>query len=403
MKKIVLAYSGGLDTSIAISWLKEKYDCDIIAMAADVGQGEDLASLQTKAVASGAARFYVEDAREELVRDFIFPMLKAGATYERQYLLGTAIARPVIAKRLVAVALQEGADAVAHGATGKGNDQVRFELTVKALAPQLKIVAPWREWEIRSRDDAFDYAEKRGIPLTITRDKPYSIDRNIWHSSYEGGILEDPARMPEKSMFQLTVDPADAPDQPEYVTVGFARGVPVSIDGKILGPVELLTELNTLAGRHGVGRVDMVENRLVGMKSRGVYETPGGTLLYFAHRQVESLTLDRETLHFKEMLAVRYGELVYYGQWYTPLRQALDAFVASTQNQVSGFVRLKLYKGNLTLAGVWSDYSLYREDLATFGADTVFSHRDAEGFINLFGLPLKVQGLLEQQRAENRQ
>ncbi len=403
MKKIVLAYSGGLDTSVAISWLKEKYNCEVVAMAADVGQGEELALLREKAAASGASKLYIEDVREEFVRDFIFPMLKAGAMYERQYLLGTAIARPAIAKRLVEVALKEGADAVAHGATGKGNDQVRFELTVKALAPQLKIVAPWREWEIRSRDDAFDYAEKRGIPLPVTKDKPYSMDRNIWHLSYEGGILEDPTREPDKDMFLLTVDPADAPDEPGYVTIGFEQGVPVSIDGRVPGPVELLTELNALAGRHGVGRVDMVENRLVGMKSRGVYETPGGTLLYFAHRQLESLTLDRETLHFKEMVAIKYGQLVYYGQWYTPLREALDAFVNCTQRNVTGSVRLKLFKGNISVAGRWSEFSLYREDLATFGADAVYNQRDAEGFINLFGLPLKVQGLLEQKRAEKKQ
>jgi len=403
MKKIVLAYSGGLDTSIAVSWLREKYHCEVVAMAADVGQGEELAPLKAKATASGASKFYVEDVREEFVRDFIFPMLKAGALYEGQYLLGTAIARPAIAKRLVEVALKEEADAVAHGATGKGNDQVRFELTVKALAPQLKIVAPWREWEIRSRDDAFAYAEQRGIPLPVSKDKPYSMDRNIWHLSYEGGILEDPAREPDKDMFLLTVDPADAPDAPGYVTIDFEQGTPVSVNSKVLGPVELLTELNSIAGRHGVGRVDMVENRLVGMKSRGVYETPGGTLLYFAHRQLESLTLDRETLHFKEIAAVKYGELVYYGQWFTPLRQALDAFMAGTQRNVTGSVRLKLYKGNLSVAGRRSDYSLYREDLATFGADAVYNQRDAEGFINLFGLPLKVQGLLEQQKSGKKQ
>ncbi len=394
MKKIVLAYSGGLDTSVAISWLREKYNCEVVAMVADVGQGEELEPLEAKAMASGAGKFYIEDIRDEFLRDFIFPMLKSGALYEEKYLLGTAIARPVIAKRLVEVALKEGADAVAHGATGKGNDQVRFELTVKALAPQLKIVAPWREWEIHSRDDAFDYAEKRGIPLPVTKDKPYSMDRNIWHVSYEGGILEDPSREPVKEMFLLTVDPSDAPDTPEYVQIGFERGEPVSVNGKTLGPVQLLAELNTLAGKHGIGRVDMVENRLVGMKSRGVYETPGGTLLFFAHRELESLTLDRETMHFKELAAVKYGELVYYGQWYTPLREALDAFVDSTQQTVTGSVRLKLFKGNLTVAGRESAHSLYREDLATFGADEIYNQRDGEGFINLFGLPLKVRGML---------
>jgi argininosuccinate synthase len=398
MKKIVLAYSGGLDTSIAITWLKEKYNCEVIAMAADVGQGEELEPLHEKAIASGASKLYIEDVREEFIRDFVYPMLKSGALYEEKYLMGTAIARPAIAKRLVEVAEKEGADAIAHGATGKGNDQVRFELTVKALAPHLKIVAPWREWDIRSRDDAFDYAEKRGIPVPVTKAKPYSMDRNIWHLSYEGGVLEDPSAEPEKEMFLLTVDPADAPDTPEYVEISFEQGIPVSIDGKIKEPVELLTELNTLAGKHGVGRVDMVENRLVGMKSRGVYETPGGTLLFFAHRELESLALDRETMHFKEIAGVKYGELVYNGQWYTPLREALDAFFDSTQRNVTGSVRLKLFKGNLTVAGRKSPFSLYREDLATFGADVIYNQQDAEGFINLFGLPLKVQGLLEKSK-----
>lgn len=398
MKKIVLAYSGGLDTSIAITWLKEKYNCEVIAMAADVGQGEELEPLHEKALASGASKLYIEDVREEFIRDFVYPMLKSGALYEEKYLMGTAIARPAIAKRLVEVAEKEGADAIAHGATGKGNDQVRFELTVKALAPHLKIVAPWREWDIRSRDDAFDYAEKRGIPVPVTKAKPYSMDRNIWHLSYEGGILEDPSAEPEKEMFMLTVDPADAPDTPEYVEIGFEQGIPVSIDGQVKEPVELLTELNTLAGKHGVGRVDMVENRLVGMKSRGVYETPGGTLLFFAHRELESLALDRETMHFKEIAGVKYGELVYNGQWYTPLREALDAFFDSTQRNVTGSVRLKLFKGNLTVAGRKSPFSLYREDLATFGADVIYNQQDAEGFINLFGLPLKVQGLLEKSK-----
>lgn len=398
MKKIILAYSGGLDTSIAITWLKEKYNCEVVAMAADVGQGEELEPLHEKALKSGASKLYIEDVREEFVRDFCFPMLKSGALYEEKYFLGTAIARPAIAKHLVEVAEKEGADAIAHGATGKGNDQVRFELTVKALAPHLKIVAPWREWDIRSRDDAFDYAEKHGIPVPVTKAKPYSMDRNIWHLSFEGGILEDPASEPEKEMFILTVDPSDAPDTPEYVEIGFEQGIPVSINGKTLGPVELLTELNTIAGRHGVGRVDMVENRLVGMKSRGVYETPGGTLLYAAHKELECLTLDRETMHFKEMAGVKYGELVYYGQWYTPLREALDAFIDSTQRNVTGSIRLKLYKGNIIVAGRTSPYSLYREDLATFGADVIYNQRDAEGFINLFGLPLKVQGLLEKEK-----
>ena len=365
-------------------------------MAADVGQGEELEPLQEKAINSGASKLYIEDVRDEFMRDFVFPLIKSGAMYEQKYLLGTAIARPVIAKRLSEIAEKEGADAVAHGATGKGNDQVRFELTVKALAPHLKIVAPWREWEIKSREDAIDYAAKHGIPIPVTKAKPYSMDRNLWHLSYEGGILEDPDREPDEEMFLLTSDPGKAPDTPEYVEIGFAQGIPISVNGQKLEPVELLTKLNTIAGRHGVGRVDMVENRLVGMKSRGIYETPGGTLLCFAHRELEALTLDRETAHFKELAAIKYGELIYYGLWYTPLREALAAFFDSTQRNVTGTVRLKLYKGNLTVAGRTSPYSLYREDLATFGEDEVYNQKDAVGFINLFGLPLKVQGMLAQ-------
>ncbi|MCR3922278.1 MAG: argininosuccinate synthase [Firmicutes bacterium] len=398
MKKIVLAYSGGLDTSIAITWLKEKYNVEVIAMAADVGQGEELEPLHEKALNSGASKLYIEDVRDEFMRDFVFPMIKSGALYEQKYLLGTAIARPVIAKRLVEIAEKEGADAIAHGSTGKGNDQVRFELTVKALAPHLKIVAPWREWDIKSRDDAIDYAEKSGIPVPVTKAKPYSMDRNLLHLSFEGGILEDPASEPEKDMFMLTTDPADAPDTPEYVEIGFEQGAPVRVNGQAMDPVALLTELNTIAGRHGVGRIDLVENRLVGMKARGVYETPGGTLVYFAHRELESLTLDRETMHYKDTVAVKYSELIYYGQWYTPLREALDAFFTTTQRNVTGSVRIKLYKGNMIVAGRTSPFSLYREDLATFGADVVYNQQDAEGFINLFGLPLKVQAMLEKGR-----
>lgn len=395
MKKIVLAYSGGLDTSIAINWLKEKYECEVVAMAADVGQGEELEPLHKKALDSGASKLYIEDVKEEFLSDFVFPMLKSGALYEQKYLLGTAIARPAIAKALVKVALIEGADAVAHGATGKGNDQVRFELTIKALAPHLKIIAPWREWDIRSREDAIDYAQIRNIPLPVTKAKPYSMDRNIWHLSYEGGILEDPNREPDEDMFLLTVSADKAPETAEYVEIGFEKGIPISVNSKNMPPVELLRTLNVLAGRHGIGRVDLVENRLVGMKSRGVYETPGGTLLYAAHRELESLVLDRETMHFKEIIASKYGQMVYYGQWFTPLRRALDAFVDESQQQVTGSVRLKLFKGNLSIAGRKSPYSLYREDLATFGADAVYNQKDAEGFINLFGLPMKVQGLLE--------
>jgi len=395
MKKIVLAYSGGLDTSIAISWLIENYNCEVVAMAADVGQGEELAPLQKKALDSGASKLYIEDIKEEFLCDFVFPMLKSGALYEQKYLLGTAIARPAIAKALARVAVAEGADAVAHGATGKGNDQVRFELTIKALAPHLKIVAPWREWDIRSREDAIDYAEKRNIPLPVTKSKPYSMDRNIWHLSFEGGVLEDPNYEPHEDMFIMTKSPLNAPNEPEYVEIDFEKGIPVGINGKAMGAVELLTQLNLIAGLHGIGRVDMVENRLVGMKSRGVYETPGGTLLYIAHRELESLVLDREVMHFKEGVASKYGQLVYYGQWFTPLKEALDAFIDVTQKNVTGSVRLKLFKGNLSIAGRKSAYSLYREDLATFGADKVYNQKDAEGFINLFGLPMLVQGLLK--------
>jgi len=395
MKKIVLAYSGGLDTSIAINWLKEKYECEVVAMAADVGQGEELEPLHKKALDSGASKLYIEDIKEEFLSDFVFPMLKSGALYEQKYLLGTAIARPAIAKALVKVALVEGADAVAHGATGKGNDQVRFELTIKALAPHLKIIAPWREWDIQSREDAIDYAQVRNIPLPVTKAKPYSMDRNIWHLSYEGGILEDPNREPDEEMFLLTVSADKAPKEADYVEIGFEKGIPISVNSKNMPPIELLHTLNVLAGRHGIGRVDLVENRLVGMKSRGVYETPGGTLLYAAHRELESLVLDRETMHFKEIIASKYGQMVYYGQWFTPLRRALDAFVDESQQKVTGSVRLKLFKGNLSIAGRKSPYSLYREDLATFGADKVYNQKDAEGFINLFGLPMMVQGLLE--------
>jgi len=395
MKKIVLAYSGGLDTSIAIDWLKEKYECEVVAMAADVGQGEELEPLHKKALDSGASKLYIEDIKEEFLSDFVFPMLKSGALYEQKYLLGTAIARPAIAKALVRVALVEGADAVAHGATGKGNDQVRFELTIKALAPHLKIVAPWREWDIRSREDAMDYAQVRNIPLPVSKAKPYSMDRNIWHLSYEGGILEDPNREPDEDMFLLTVSADNAPYEADYVEIEFEKGIPVAVNSQKMSPVVLLTTLNAIAGRHGIGRVDLVENRLVGMKSRGVYETPGGTLLYAAHRELESLVLDRETMHFKEIIASKYGQMVYYGQWFTPLRRALDAFIDESQQKVTGSVRLKLFKGNLSIAGRKSPYSLYREDLATFGADKVYNQKDAEGFINLFGLPMMVQGLLE--------
>jgi argininosuccinate synthase len=389
----VLAYSGGLDTSVIIPWLRENYGCEVIAFAANIGQEEELDGLEAKAVRTGASACYIRDLREEFLRDFVWPTLRAGAVYEHKYLLGTSFARPLIAKHQVEIAHLEGADAVAHGCTGKGNDQVRFELTYKALDPALKIVAPWREWQIRSREDALAYAAARNVPVAATAKKIYSRDRNIWHLSHEGGILEDPWAEPLEDMYELTRAPEQAPDTPAYVTISFEQGTPVAVDGQPLGPVALVTRLNALGAEHGIGRVDLVENRLVGMKSRGVYETPGGTLIYAAHRELESLTLDRETMHYKQLIAQRYAELVYYGQWYTPLRQALDAFVTETQRPVTGDVRLKLYKGSVQVAGRRSPYSLYREDFATFGQDSVYNQKDAEGFINLFGLPLKVQAL----------
>jgi argininosuccinate synthase len=395
VRKVVLAYSGGLDTSIIIPWLKENYGAEVIAFAADIGQGEELTGLDDKARRTGASKCIIEDLREEFVTEFAFPTMRAGAVYERKYLLGTSFARPVIARRQVEIAEAEGADAVAHGCTGKGNDQVRFELTVKSLNPRLRIIAPWREWNLRSREDEIDYAHARNIPITATKEKIYSEDRNLWHLSHEGGILEDPWNEPNEDMFVLTSAPERAPDEPRYVTIDFETGTPVAVDGEALSPARLVARLNEIGGAHGVGRVDLVENRLVGMKSRGVYETPGGSLILAAHREIESLTLDRATLHFKDMLAGRYAELVYNGQWFTPLREALDAFVDSTQRRVTGSVRLKLYKGNIIVAGRKSPFSLYREDLATFGEDTVYNQKDAEGFINLFGLPNAVEGMLD--------
>lgn len=394
-KKVVLAYSGGLDTSIIIPWLKENYGYEVIAMVADVGQGEELEPLEEKALRSGASRVYIEDVKEEFVRDFLFPLIRSGAVYEGKYLLGTSIARPLIAKKLVEVAEKEGAEAVAHGATGKGNDQVRFELTVKALNPDLKIIAPWREWEIRSREDAIDYARARGIPVPVEKDRPYSMDRNLWHLSHEGADLEDPWNEPPRDLYMLLVPPEEAPDRPVYVEIDFEAGVPVAVDGEKLPPVELIARLNKLGGENGIGIADLVENRLVGMKSRGVYETPGGTILVEAHRHLEYLTLDRMTMHFKEIVACKYAELVYDGLWYSPLREALDAFIASTQRTVTGTVRVKLYKGNCVPVGVKSPYSLYDPELATFSRDEVYNQKDAEGFINLFGLPLKVRALME--------
>jgi argininosuccinate synthase len=395
MKKVVLAYSGGLDTSVILVWLKEHYGCEVITFTADLGQGDDMEEVKKKALATGASKAYVEDLREEFLMEYAFPTMMAGAIYERQYLLGTSFARPLIARRQVEIAELEGADAVAHGCTGKGNDQVRFELTYKALNPHLKVIAPWREWEIRSREDALAYAAAHNIPVAATERSIYSRDGNIWHLSHEGGILEDPWQEPEEEMFMLTVAPEAAPDEPLYLEIDFKEGIPKRIDGVSYGPVELLTRLNELGGAHGVGRADLVENRLVGVKSRGVYETPGGTILYTAHRALESICLDRETLHYKDLVAQRYAELVYYGQWFTPLREALNAFVRQTQQTVTGTVRVKLYKGSCTVVGRKSPYSLYREDYATFGAEDVYDQKDAEGFINLFGLPLKVKALLD--------
>jgi len=394
-EKVVLAYSGGLDTSIIIPWLKENYDYEVIAVSGDVGQGEELEPLKEKAIKSGASKIYIEDLKEEFVTDFIFPTLKAHAVYEGKYLLGTSFARPCIAKRLVEIAKKEGAVAICHGATGKGNDQVRFELTIKALAPHLKIIAPWRIWDIKSREDAIDYANARNIPVPVTKKDNYSMDRNLWHLSHEGMDLEDPWNEPQyDKLLKLMVPPEKAPDEPTYIEIDFEQGIPKRINGKEYGPVELIAELNKIGGANGIGIADIVENRLVGMKSRGVYETPGGTILYTAHKELEYLTLDRQTLHFKELVSVKFAELVYDGNWYTPLREALSAFVDSTQKTVTGTVKLKLYKGNCMPAGAKSPYSLYNEEIATFGRDEVYNQKDAEGFINLFGLPLKVRALM---------
>lgn len=402
IKKAVLAYSGGLDTSVIVPWLKENYGCDVVTLTADVGQGsKETAGLEKKALASGASKAVVLDLRDEYLREYAFPTLQAGAVYEGLYLLGTATARPVIAKHLVRVAHAEGADAVAHGCTGKGNDQVRFELGVKALDPSLKVIAPWREWSIRSREDAVAYAAAHHVPVMSKKDSVYSRDANIWHTSHEGGILEDPWAEPEESMFHLSQAPEAAPDEPQYLTIDFEQGVPVAVDGTAMPPVELLGNLNAVAGAHGVGRVDLVENRLVGMKSHGVYETPGGTVLYAALQGLEGICLDRETLHYKLLVAQKYAELVYYGLWFTPLREALQAFVAQVMKPVTGTVRVKLYKGSCVVVGRKSPYSLYREAFATFGRDDVYHHADAAGFINLFGLPLTVKALVDQELADS--
>ncbi len=399
-EKIVLAYSGGLDTSIIISWLKENYEgCEVIAVCGNVGQGKETEGLEERAKRAGASKLYLADLRDEYVKDYIYPVVKADAVYEGKYLLGTSHARPIIAKRLVEIALAEGATAICHGATGKGNDQVRFELTIKALAPQLKIIAPWRIWNIKSREDAVDYAAAHNIEIPVTKKDLYSRDRNIWHISHEGMDLEDPANEPQlDSLLKLTVPPEKAPDEPKYITIGFEKGEAVSIDGEKMDPRPLVEKLNEIGGAYGIGIADIVEDRLVGMKSRGVYETPGGTILYYAHRELEYLCLDRDTQAFKRHVGIKMAELVYDGKWFTPLREALSAFVDSTQETVTGEVRLKLYKGSISSAGAKSPYSLYNETIASFGdSHELYSHKDSEGFINLFGLPLKVRALMKQQ------
>ncbi len=401
-EKVILAYSGGLDTSIIIPWLKENFDYEVIAVCGDVGQGKETEGLEEKALKTGASKLYIENLQEEYVRDFIWPTLKAGAVYEGKYLLGTSHARPCIAKRIVEIAEKEGATAICHGCTGKGNDQVRFELTIKALAPHLKIIAPWRMWDIKSREEEIEYAEARGIPVPVTKEDNYSMDRNIWHLSHEGMDLENPANEPQlDKILKLMVSPEKAPDTPTYVSIDFEKGVPVAIDGvRYESAVELLKKANELAAANGVGIDDIVENRLVGMKSRGVYETPGGTLLYAAHKELEYLCLDKQTLHYKLNLANQFADLVYDGLWYTPLREAMSAFVDSTQETVTGTVRMKLYKGNCMPAGTTSPYSLYDEEIATFSEDEVYDQKDAEGFINLFGLPITVRAMMKKKNGE---
>ncbi|MBQ4539347.1 MAG: argininosuccinate synthase [Oscillospiraceae bacterium] len=400
--KVVLAYSGGLDTSIIIPWLKENYGCEVIAVAADVGQGKELSGLKEKAIKTGASKIYIEDLTDIFCDDYIVPTLKAGAVYEGKYLLGTAFARPIIAKRIVEIAKAEGADAIAHGCTGKGNDQVRFELAIKAFAPDMPIIAPWRIWDIKSRDEEIDYAEARNIPLNISRTTNYSKDMNIWHLSHEGLDLEDPANEPKyDEILELSVTPEKAPDVATYLTISFEKGAPVAINGEKMKTSDIIKYLNKVGGENGIGISDMVENRLVGMKSRGVYETPGGSILYFAHEQLESICLDRETMHYKQQIALKFADVVYFGQWYTPLREALSAFVDVTQQTVTGDVKLKLYKGNIVPASTTSPYSLYSEEIATFGEDDVYNQNDSAGFINLFGLPIKVKAMLNQKLENN--
>ena len=399
IRTIALAYSGGLDTSIIVPWLKERYDARVICIAADIGQGNELEGVRAKAIASGADECYVEDLRQEFVEKFVWPTLRAGAIYGRKYLLGTSMGRPLIARRQVEIARQVGADALAHGCTGKGNDQVRFELTYAAFAPDLPIIAPWREWDIRSREDAIAYAESRKIPVAATRDKIYSRDRNVWHISHEGGVLEQPGTAPPADLFMLTTSPENAPDEPEEVTIGFLNGTPVSVNGAELDAVDLVVALNTIGGRHGVGRIDLVEDRLVGMKSRGVYETPGGTLLYSAHSELEQLVLDRRTLAAKDNIAPRYADLVYEGRWWTTEREAYDAFVNVTQERVTGSVTLRLYKGSASVVGRESEYALYDERFVTFGEDDVYEQSDAAGFIRLYGLSARVRAIRDQELA----
>jgi len=398
-QKIVLAYSGGLDTSVILSWLIDTYGSEVVAFCADLGQGEELAPVEQKARAGGARAVYIDDLREEFVRDFVFPMFRAGAIYEHVYLLGTSIARPLIAKRQIEIARREGAEAVAHGATGKGNDQVRFELTYYALQPDIRVIAPWREWELNSRSKLIAFAERKGIPIPVTAEKPYSMDRNLLHISYEGGILEDPWREPYEDMFVLTASPERAPDKAEYVEIDFEAGNPVAVNGQRLGPVDVLATLNTIGARHGVGRVDLVENRYVGMKSRGVYETPGGTILFVAHRALESLTLDREVMHLRDSLVPRYAEMVYYGYWFAPERYMLQAAVDEAQRTVAGTVRVKLYKGNVIVAGRKSARSLYDPEVATFEEDSVYRQADAEGFVRLNALRLRIRASVEKKNA----
>ncbi len=406
IKKVVLAYSGGLDTSIIIPWLKENYNnCEVIAVSGDVGQGTELDGLEEKAINTGASKLYIEDLKKVFVEDYIYPTIKAGAIYEGEYLLGTAFARPIIAKRIVEIAKKEGADAICHGCTGKGNDQVRFELAIKAFAPEMKIIAPWRTWEFKSRDDEIEYAEKMGIPLKINRETNYSKDKNLWHLSHEGLDLEDPANEPQydkPGFLELGVSPEQAPDKAEYVTLSFEKGEAVKLNGEKMEPVDLVMKLNEIGGRNGIGLMDMVENRLVGMKSRGVYETPGGTILFRAHQVLETLCLDRDTQHYKALIAQQFADLVYFGKWFTPLREALSAFVDKTQETVTGDVKLKLYKGNIINAGTTSPYSLYSEAFATFDADEVYDQNDSAGFINLFGLPIKVKAILDAERENNK-